>query len=242
MGIDVDDPSFSLKSILMDRAQTASSTILNLLKGALGNIAGIVMDGIVTFFALFFLLRDGERIRAAATRLLPIDPQTIERIFAEVGTTVVANMYGVGAVAITQGALTGLAFLALGLPSPVMWGLVAGLCSMIPLVGPPVVWGPAAIYLALTAQYGKAAILAGVGLGVIGLADNFIRPYIISGQTDMHPLLIFFALLGGAQSFGIMGLFIGPAVLSVTFVLLRMLHPAKGVAAANAAPDSAAPD
>lgn len=224
LGIDVDDPDFSIKTIIQERVQSASTTLMKIAQGAITNIAGLIMSAIIVFFTLFFLLRDGKVLRRRSTSLLPLDDSLVDRLFTEVEATIIANMYGVVAVAALQGALTGLAFFALGLPSAVMWGVVAGLCSLIPLVGPPLVWVPAAIYFAASAQYGKAAILTGLGVGVIGLADNFVRPYVVSGQVKMHPLLIFIALLGGAQAFGIMGLFIGPAVMTVTIALLEVIR------------------
>lgn len=223
-GIQTNDPSFSLKASILGWLDSASATILRAARGAVGNIAGFLLDSVVTLFTLFFLLRDGGLIREHASDVLPLDRHQADRLFTDIGRTVIANMYGILAVALVQGGLIASIFWALGLPSPLLWGVVAGLCSMIPLLGPPIVWIPAAIYLAATAQYGKAAILAGFGAGVIGMADNFIRPYVISGHVNLHPLLVFFALLGGANAFGIMGLFIGPAVLSVTISLIELLR------------------
>jgi predicted PurR-regulated permease PerM len=224
-GIQTDDPNFSLKTSILSWLDSASATILRVARGAVGNIAGFLLDAVVTLFTLFFLLRDGGAIRDHATDVLPLDRAQADRLFTDIGRTVIANMYGILAVALVQGGLIAAIFWFLGLPSPLLWGVVAGLCSMIPLLGPPLVWIPAAIYLAATAQYVKAAILAGFSAGVIGMADNFIRPYVISGHVNLHPLLVFFALLGGANAFGIMGLFIGPAVLSVTISLVELLRP-----------------
>jgi predicted PurR-regulated permease PerM len=106
----------------------------------------------------------------------------------------------------------------------VLWGTVAGIFSMVPILGPPIVWVPASVFLAASGSWGKAAILAAFGAGVIGLADNFIRPYVISGRVNLHPLLVFFALLGGAQAFGFLGLFIGPATLSVAVAIVELLR------------------
>lgn len=223
-GMHVEDPEFSLKELAMNWVETASKTLLQIGRGALGNIAGFLLDSIITLFTLFFLLRDGSAIRRAATDILPLEQEQSDRLFSDVGRTVIANMYGILSVAIVQGSLTGLIFFLLGLHSPVLWGVAAGLCSMIPLLGPPIVWVPAAIYLAATGAYGKAAILAGFCAGIVGTADNFIRPYVISGQVNLHPLLVFFSLLGGANAFGVMGLFIGPAVLSVTISLIEVLR------------------
>jgi len=223
-GIDVEDPDFSLRSIVTGWVESASATLVRVLRGMIANLAGLLLDGMVTLFSLFFLFRDGQAIRRNAMEVLPLEPRQIERLFSEVGRSVIANMYGVAAVAAAQGGLTGLAFLVLGLPSPLLWGLVAGLFSMVPLVGPPIVWAPASIYLAFSGAWGKAIILVALGAGVIGLADNFIRPYVVSGRVKLHPLLVFFALLGGAQSFGLIGLFIGPAVVAVTVALAELLR------------------
>ena len=111
-------------------------------------------------------------------------------------------------------------------------GVVAAFCSMIPVVGPPVVWVPAAIGLAIAGAWGKAAVVVFFGVTVIGLADNVIRPWIISGQVELHPLLVFISLLGGTSAFGFMGLFAGPAILSVTIVILEVLK--HGLATADA--------
>jgi predicted PurR-regulated permease PerM len=144
-------------------------------------------------------------------------------LIAEVGRSVLANVYGIGAVAVAQGTLTGLLFYFTGLHSPVLWGTAAAFFSMIPVVGPPIVWVPASVAMALAGAWGKAIVIAAFGVGVIGLADNVIRPWIISGRVQLHPLLVFLSLLGGTSAFGFLGLFVGPAVLSVTIVILEVL-------------------
>jgi predicted PurR-regulated permease PerM len=222
IGISSTDPDFNLRQLLRDAAEAGAATLGSLARGLVTNIAGSVLDLVVVLFTLFFLLRDGERIRNRMKTLLPLDPEVIEVLFDRVHRAVVANLYGVVVVAAAQGGLTGLAFWFLSLPNPVLWSVVAGLLSMIPLVGASSVWVVAAIWLAVTGHYVKAAILTAFGAGVIGLADNVIRPYVVSGQVKMHPLLVFFALLGGTRAFGLTGLFIGPAVLSVALAILEM--------------------
>jgi len=92
------------------------------------------------------------------------------------------------------------------------------------VVGTGIVWVPAAIVLAVGGHWIKALILIGWGAAVVAQVDALVRPYVVSGRAKMHNLLIFFALLGGVRAFGIMGLFIGPAVVSVTIALLDMLR------------------
>jgi predicted PurR-regulated permease PerM len=110
------------------------------------------------------------------------------------------------------------------LPSPVLWGLITALFSLIPIVGSAAVWGPAVIVLMIAGHWWKGLILLGWGTAVVGQIDTLVRPYVISERAKMNTLLVFFALLGGVKAFGVMGLFIGPVVLSVTLVVLEMLR------------------
>jgi len=174
---------------------------------------------------------------------LPLPEDRMAELRMRVTSTVVANFYGGVAVGALQGTLTGLTFWALGIDSPVLWGVVTGFFSLVPVVGSALVWGPAAIVLALTGHLGKAAILAGVGMAVIGTVDNIVRPLIIHRSVRLHTVFVLFALLGGVQLFGVLGLFVGPVILSVTAALVTMLHEdlagkkqAKVVAIATVAP------
>jgi predicted PurR-regulated permease PerM len=96
--------------------------------------------------------------------------------------------------------------------------------SLIPIIGSAAVWGPAAIILLVSGHWIKALILLAWGAAIVGQIDTVVRPYVISGKAKLHTLLVFFALLGGVHAFGVMGLFIGPVLLSITLVLLQMLQ------------------
>ena len=96
--------------------------------------------------------------------------------------------------------------------------------SLIPIIGSAAVWGPAVIILAISGHWWKGLILLGWGAGVVAQIDSLVRPYVISARAKLHTLLVFFALLGGVKAFGVMGLFVGPLVLSVTLVVLEMLR------------------
>jgi predicted PurR-regulated permease PerM len=223
-GVDPIDAEERVRVFLTERIEVVSASLLRGIQSVVSNVALFLFHSVIVLFVLFFLLRDGRRLLRRAREMLPLDQDVFDRLIGEVGQSVLANLYGVGAVALVQGAMTGLLFFFLGLPSPVVWGVVAGFCSMIPLVGPPIVWVPVAISLALTGSLGKAAIVVAVGAGVIGTADNVLRPWIVSGRIQVHPILVFISLLGGAQAFGFLGLFIGPAALSATIVILEVLR------------------
>ena len=117
-----------------------------------------------------------------------------------------------------------LGFWVLGLPSPILWGLVTALCSLLPIVGSFVVWGPTTMFLFISGHWGKGLILLFWSAAVVSQVDHLLRTWVISQRANMHPLLMFFALLGGVKAFGALGLFIGPVVVSVTLVALAMLR------------------
>ena len=156
--------------------------------------------------------------------LLPLNASQVERLFTGISNSIVANVYGCLAVGVAQGTTLSLAFWVLGLPSPVLWGLVTALFSLIPVIGSAAVWGPAVIMLLVSGHWWKGLILLGWGAGVVAQVDSLVRPYVIGQRAKMHTLLVFFALLGGVRAFGVLGLFVGPVVLSFTLVVLQMLR------------------
>jgi predicted PurR-regulated permease PerM len=145
------------------------------------------------------------------------------------------------AVAITQGALTGLTLGLLGFHAPVFWGVMTAFLSLVPVVGAGLVWAPAAIWLFATGDVVRGAVLVGVGIGVIGMADNILRPLLLSGRTTMHGLLVFISLLGGVAAFGFIGLVIGPVIMATFETLLGTVVQAEVPAAERAQPPAQPP-
>ena len=190
------------------------------------NIISFLVEAVVAFFTLFFLFREGGAMKQRAIAVLPLKSGQVERLFTGISDSIIANVYGCLAVGVAQGTLVSIAFLVLGLPSPVLWGVVTALFSLIPIIGSAAVWAPAVMILVAGGHWWKGLILLGWGAGVVGQVDSLVRPYVIGQRAKMHTLLVFFALLGGVKAFGVMGLFIGPVVLSVTLVVLEMLQEA----------------
>jgi len=123
-----------------------------------------------------------------------------------------------------QGTLTGLSFWALGIDSPVLWGVVTAVLSLVPMFGSALVWLPASIVLMFTGHVVKGVILLVLGIAVIGTVDNVVRPIIIHKSLRLHPILVLFSILGGVQLFGVLGVLVGPVILSVTAALLAMVQ------------------
>jgi predicted PurR-regulated permease PerM len=173
-------------------------------------------------FALFFLVRDGDAIGRQLRSLLPLPPAHRERLIRSTRDLVIASVGAGVVVAITQGTIGGLAFWLLGLGAPAFWGVLMAFCSLIPVVGAALVWIPAALWLLLSGSIGKGIGMIVIGALGISMADNVLRPLLLSGTTQVNGLIIFFGLLGGVAAFGFIGLVLGPVILVVTVNLLKM--------------------
>ena len=184
------------------------------------NVVLILVDLIVMLFAVFFFFRDGRAIMAGVRRVLPFEPEQSERMIAEAGELIHASVTAGLIVAVVQGALGGIVFAVLGLDAPVFWGVIMAFFSLLPIAGSWVVWAPAAIWLLLTGQIGRGVTLIVIGAGVVGLVDNFLRPALLSGRTQLNGLLVFVSLLGGISAFGFLGLVLGPVIMATAIGML----------------------
>jgi predicted PurR-regulated permease PerM len=137
---------------------------------------------------------------------------------------IVASVYGNGVVAVVQGTLAGVAYAVVGLPAPLLWTAVTIVLCLIPVLGAPIVWAPAALFLALQGEAGRAIGLVLWGLLVVGTIDNILRPILIGNRTQMHPLPVLLAVVGGSILMGPLGLFMGPVVLTGTMELVDIFR------------------
>lgn len=177
---------------------------------------------LLTFYFLFYLLRDGDRALAALRRTLPLHPDEFDELVGKTSQTVFASVYATAAVAAVQGMLGGLMFWVLGLPAPVFWGVVMGLLAIVPFLGAFVVWAPAAIGLALSGEWGSALILTVWGTVVIGLIDNIIYPILVGTRLSLHPLISFISIIGGLLLFGAHGIVLGPLLVALMQALVHI--------------------
>ena len=200
-------------------AALAASTLV-----VVGGAVGAVVQMVLVVFTLFYMFRDGENIRQSVYEILPLRRIQMHDISVRTKDVIAATIYGVLVISAIQGTLGFLIFWILGLPSPLLWGVVMFFLSMIPMAGAFLVWVPAAIYLALIGAYVKALILVVWGLVVIGSIDNFLSPRLVGRRARLHELLIFFSVLGGLEVFGILGLVLGPVVVAITLALIEMVR------------------
>jgi predicted PurR-regulated permease PerM len=200
------------------------------------SFVGIVELALVFFF-LFYFLRDRDSLLAGIRALLPLSSAEMDRIVRIAGDTIFATVYGKLVVGIVQGVLGGVMFWWLDLPAAWFWAIVMGILSIFPLLGPPLVWVPAAGLLLLDGQWGQAAILAIWGAAVVGLADNLLYPVVVGKYLHLHTVPMLIALIGGIVVFGAAGFFLGPVVLAITLAVLEIWRVrAAGTSASPAKP------
>ena len=174
--------------------------------------AQTIIGTLIALYILFFTLRDGVAIMQRIKHALPLGDRKEEMLFARFVSIVHAMFKGTFIIALIQGAIGGLLFAAVGLPSAALWAFVMALLALIPAVGPALIWAPAGILLLLSGNVWQGVVVLAVGIVVISLIDNFLRPILVGRDTEMPDVLILLSVLGGLTLFGIAGIIIGPVI------------------------------
>lgn len=225
MWLDLGPRGDALRANLPDMAINASQAVSAFLvaqaPAAAANVFRFFVSFFFTVFALFFFFRDGARMVLGLRDLVPMEPATKDAILARFSDTLSAVVLGSALTAVAQGVLGGIAYWALGVPFAVLLAGATAFLSLLPFGG-PVVWVGVVIYFLFESDYVRAAIMTGWGVLVIGSADNFIRPLIIGGRTQIPTILLFFGILGGLQAYGFLGMFLGPAIIAIVVTFARI--------------------
>lgn len=197
--------------------QVFASTSGKLFLGAVGTAVGLVL----TLFLLFFFIRDGAAMLTMAIDLIPMPLAKRQALFAHLATVMRAVMFGTALSAMMHGVLVAIGFLIVGLPSPVVFGTLAGLLGLLPIGGTAFVWVPAALVLAAQDRWVAAIFMLLWGALLVSTIDNLLKPLLISGRAPVATLTVFLGVLGGVAAFGAIGLFLGPVVLALAVALIH---------------------
>jgi predicted PurR-regulated permease PerM len=216
-------------------AADATHTVPEAMKKVIGTVTGMltsVLANVLTFFlnlilALvatgIFYVR-GESLLGEMAALVPLPRERSRELISRLGMVTKAVVKGVGLTCLAQGALGGLGFWVAGLPSPLLFGTVMAFMGLVPVVGTAIVWIPGVLYLILTGQTTLGVgLLLWCGL-VVGNIDNVLRPLLIGGNAGMPLPLLLVGILGGLFAYGLMGLIIGPLILTVLLFVLEEYH------------------
>lgn len=199
----------------------ASSTVLNSLLDVFLELPNIMINLFVAGFVFFFALRDAQQFNTFFKGLSPFSEakeKVLVKHFKDVTDSVI---YGQIIVGIVQGLLAGIGFLAFGVDNALVLTLLAIFFSIIPFIGPAIVWIPVAVYLFSSGNDTAAFIYLAYNILIVSLVDNFLRSYLVSRKTNLSPALIMIGMIGGIYIFGILGLVIGPLALAYLLTLVE---------------------
>jgi predicted PurR-regulated permease PerM len=219
----VDLSQLNLKDAALKSLGGVSGYIVRNTTSALANIGEAAFHFALMILTMYYLFKDGDGLVDRIKGAIPMSSGQASGMLKHITDVIRATIYGGLLVALVQGVLGGILFWALDIRSPVFWGAVMAFLSLIPFLGAFLVFVPAAIILLLGGAYVKAMILLIFGIGVVSQIDNFLRPMLISGKTELHPFLLFFSIAGGLIVFGLLGLVLGPVIAAV-FVAMFDLY------------------
>lgn len=192
---------------------------LTLLQAVYQGVTRFVLWVFIMFFTLFYFLIDGKRLLKYLMMLSPLRNEHDQLLIEKFTSISRATLKGTVVVGVVQGILGGIVFGIAGIPSAAIWGLTMMFFSIIPMVGTAIIWIPAGIIMLLLGNIWQGIFILVMGASVISVIDNILRPKLVGRDTEMHPLMVFFATLGGVSFFGLPGFIIGPIIVSLFLAL-----------------------
>jgi predicted PurR-regulated permease PerM len=212
----------ALEELVRSSAQVVSGFFVDQLGSLLKNAFMLVSTFLIILFTLWFLYKDGRRWLGVLYDLVPLDNDKKQKIFTRLDITVRAVVKGVLLTAVAQGVLAGAAYGMLGVPFAMVFTALTILLAPLPFGGTAFVWGPIVLYLLMVGSMGKALILLAWGIGVVSTVDQIIRPWLIGQDVPMPVLFLVFSILGGLAFYGLIGLIVGPVLVSLLITILQI--------------------
>ncbi|OHB20353.1 MAG: hypothetical protein A2854_01195 [Parcubacteria group bacterium RIFCSPHIGHO2_01_FULL_56_18] len=211
-----------LSNNLSTYAQNALQWLIQHLGSAASSVASLALKFFLFFIALYYLLRDGKKLKDRIVELSPLKDTYDESIFDKLELAVNSVIKGNLTIALIQGCLTAIGFTIFGVPNSILWGTVTAVAALIPGIGTGLVFIPTVLFMYFTGHTGAALGLTLWGILAVGLIDNFLGPQLIGRGVKLHPLLILLSVLGGLAFFGPVGIFLGPLSISLLFAFLSI--------------------
>jgi len=209
-----------LGAAVKDYTKNLFSFIVKHIGSLFADVMGLIFSFFLTLFALYYLIKDGHKLNDILVNFSPLTIKDDKQIVDSLKIAFNSVIKGTILIALLQGLLEGIGLFIFGVPNPVLFGFMAVIASVIPMLGTIVITIPATIYLLLTGHTVAAVGILLWGVLLVGLIDNFVRPKLIENDTNLHPLLIFISIIGGLKLFGVLGFIFGPILLSLLFALL----------------------
>ena len=215
-------PAFSLEQSVMTGVKELSQFLIGGMGGLLKNTFALIVNFFMMLLILFFLFKDGQQWLSVLYDLIPMEESHKSKILVRLDQTIRAVVKGVLVTAIVQGLLAGMAYVALGVPFPMGLTALTIVLAPIPFGGTGLVWLPVALYLFWVGMAGKALAMLAWGIGVVSMVDQFLRPWLIGQDVQIPVLLLVLSVLGGLALYGLLGLFIGPILVSLLMTAVQI--------------------
>ena len=219
LGYDTNTLIEQLNNIVLGTSQYALSLIMSTGE----NILRVLLLTFVMIYLLFFFLKDGDQIIAKCINVFPLDDNQERFLIDRFSSVTKATVKGTIIVGVIQGTIGGVVFTLLGIKAAVLWGVLMAFFSILPGIGTAIIWFPAACILFFSGAWLKALILLLAGFFIIGLIDNFLRPYLVGKETQLPDYLILLTTLGGVSLVGLSGFVIGPIIAALFITLWSLL-------------------
>ena len=210
-----------IKEQVLGAASSIGAKLLAVSRAIVGGVFNLILNLCLMVLVLFFMLRDYDALSSFFRDAVPLARSQEDILISETAAVTRSVLVGNVATGVLQGLVGGFGMWLAGFPG-FFWGAMMALASFIPVVGTALIWGPATIFLFVTGDTNWAIFLLVWCAVLVGSIDNFVRPMFMAGATDINGLVIFLAILGGLQVFGLLGLLYGPLIISLTLVLYRM--------------------
>jgi len=211
-----------LETTVTPAAKKAIAAILGLFTATLSNFLSFLLHLSVMLITLGIFYLKGEFLFGEVRSFLPLTEAKKEALFRRLDLVMKAVIRGIVLTWAVQGVLGGIGFWITGLPSPAVFGVLTAFAAIVPVVGTTLVWGPGAVYLILAGKTVHGVGLLVWGAIVVGRVDTILLPMLIGKKVDIPLSLILVGVVGGVFAFGLMGLVIGPLLLSVTLFFLEV--------------------
>lgn len=205
-------------------AKQAISSITGFASGILKNLFLSLFNLVLMLAILFFIYRDGRRFQETFWSVVPLSVEDKQLLKDNLSRVLTACVVGILGTCLIQGLLGGIGFWIAGLASPVLFGSLMAIAALVPFVGTALFWLPGAIYLLLAGKIAKGIFLLAWGVIVVSSSDNVVRPLLIGGKANLPFSLMALGAIGGFASFGLLGVVIGPLLLSLALLLFSMFR------------------
>jgi predicted PurR-regulated permease PerM len=219
--LDASFPSLGLKDRISSLVAGLSQVISGLFLKTAQRISRAAITLLITYFIFYYLLADQDKMKSMVLSLLPFNEENSRKLWAKFGEVTYATLIVSGLIAIIQGGIITIGFLVLGVPNAWLWGLISAILSFIPVLGVSLVWAPVGLFYLLNQNFILAIWIFVVGV-FASTIDNFIRPFLQKKTGQIHPLITLIGIVIGVPFFGILGILVGPLLLSYFLMTLGM--------------------